>query len=193
MHLKNVLIIISITVLSLAGSLAVAADSGKPNIIVIYTDDQGVGDASCLNADAKFQTPNLDRLGKEGISFTNGHSSDTVCTPSRYGLLTGRYCWRTVKKTGSAWPLSVGKTWSYAIEGQNSKGNSWTNTRSCEVLSTAQITTQSGTHDTYKVRCDDNNNERVFYISPALKDFAQLIHYKKRWNETINYEVLESS
>ena len=72
----------------------------KPNIIVIYTDDQGFGDASCLNPNAKFQTPNLDRLAAEGISFTNAHCSDTVCTPSRYGLLTGRYCWRTTKKTG---------------------------------------------------------------------------------------------
>lgn len=72
----------------------------KPNIIIIYTDDQGFGDASCLNPDAKFQTPNLDRLAKEGIRLTNGHCSDTVCTPSRYGLLTGRYCWRTKKKTG---------------------------------------------------------------------------------------------
>jgi len=72
----------------------------RPNIIVIYTDDQGFGDVSCLNPRAKFKTPNLDRLAKEGISFTNGHSSDTVCTPSRYGLLTGRYCWRTKKKTG---------------------------------------------------------------------------------------------
>tara|TARA_R110002072_G_scaffold13481_2_gene56868 strand:- start:65453 stop:67027 length:1575 start_codon:yes stop_codon:yes gene_type:complete len=79
----------------LAGSAA-----EKPNIIVIYTDDQGFGDASCLNPDARFQTPNLDRLAAEGISFTNAHCSDTVCTPSRYGLLTGRYCWRTTKKTG---------------------------------------------------------------------------------------------
>ena len=77
---------------------AIAAD--RPNIIVIYTDDQGFGDASCLNPDAKFQTPNLDRLASEGITFTNAHCADTVCTPSRYGLLTGRYCWRTVKKSG---------------------------------------------------------------------------------------------
>jgi arylsulfatase A len=77
-----------------------AAGVDRPNIIIIYTDDQGFGDASCLNADSGFQTPNLDRLAKEGVVFTNAHSSDTVCTPSRYGLLTGRYCWRTVKKTG---------------------------------------------------------------------------------------------
>jgi arylsulfatase A len=72
----------------------------KPNIIVIYTDDQGYGDLSCLNPEAKFQTPNIDRLAKEGIAFTNGHSADSVCTPSRYALLTGRYPWRTRMKRG---------------------------------------------------------------------------------------------
>ncbi|PHR98720.1 MAG: arylsulfatase [Blastopirellula sp.] len=68
-----------------------------PNIVVIYTDDQGYGDVSALNPDAKFQTPNMDRLAKEGLTFTDGHCSDTVCTPSRYGLLTGRYSWRTAR------------------------------------------------------------------------------------------------
>ena len=70
-------------------------NSDQPNIIVIYTDDQGFGDTSYLNTDAKFKTPNMDRLAREGISFTNGHSGDAVCSPSRYALLTGRYCWRT--------------------------------------------------------------------------------------------------
>lgn len=72
----------------------------RPNILIIYTDDQGIGDVSCLNPEAKFKTPNLDRLAAEGIAFTNAHCGDTVCTPSRYALLTGRYCWRTSKKTG---------------------------------------------------------------------------------------------
>lgn len=76
------------------------ADAKNPNIIVIYTDDQGVGDATCLNPDSKFQTPNIDRLAHEGINFTDAHCSDTVCTPSRYGLLTGRYSWRTTLKQG---------------------------------------------------------------------------------------------
>ena len=67
----------------------------NPNIIIIYTDDQGYGDSSLLNPNSKFQTPNIDRIGKEGITFTDAHSPDTVCTPSRYGLLTGRYSWRT--------------------------------------------------------------------------------------------------
>lgn len=77
-----------------------AIQAAKPNIIVIYTDDQGYGDVSALNPDAKFQTPNLDRLAKEGVVFTRGHSPDSVCTPSRYGLLTGRYPWRTSLKSG---------------------------------------------------------------------------------------------
>ena len=84
-----------IVFLALAGVGPVCHAADKPNVIVIYTDDQGYGDASCLNPDAKFETPNLDRLAKEGMTFTDAHCSDTVCTPSRYGLLTGRYSWRT--------------------------------------------------------------------------------------------------
>src|SRR6056297_1001605 len=72
----------------------------RPNIIVIYTDDQGYGDAANLNPGSKFPTPALDRLASEGMTFTDAHSSDSVCTPSRYGLLTGRYAWRTRLKRG---------------------------------------------------------------------------------------------
>ncbi|WP_339884895.1 arylsulfatase [Polaribacter vadi] len=72
----------------------------KPNIVIIYTDDQGYGDVSALNPEAKFSTPNMDRLVNEGLTFTDGHSSDAVCTPSRYSLLTGRYSWRTSLKKG---------------------------------------------------------------------------------------------
>ena len=79
-----------------------SAETIKPNIIVIYTDDQGYGDASSYNGDSKFQTPHIDRLAKEGMRFTDGHSSATICSPSRYGLLTGRYSWRTTRKKGNA-------------------------------------------------------------------------------------------
>ena len=88
----------NILLFSLFVSVAYAAE--RPNVIVIYTDDQGFGDASCLNPESKFKTPNLDRLAREGMTFTDGHCSDTVCTPSRYGLLTGRYSWRTTLKRG---------------------------------------------------------------------------------------------
>lgn len=72
------------------GSLA-AAD--KPNIIFIFADDMGVGDVS--HTTGKAATPALDRLAKEGMHFTDAHTTSSVCTPSRYGLITGRYNWRT--------------------------------------------------------------------------------------------------
>jgi len=86
--------------LCLPFATAPAAEKSRPNIVVIYTDDQGYGDMSALNPQSKFQTPHLDRLAREGIVFTDGHSADTVCTPSRYALLTGRYAWRTSLKSG---------------------------------------------------------------------------------------------
>jgi len=77
-----------------------STENTKPNIVIIYTDDQGYGDVSALNPEAKFKTPNIDKIADEGIIFTDGHSSDAVCTPSRYSLLTGRYSWRTSLKKG---------------------------------------------------------------------------------------------
>ena len=84
--------------LVLSFSVTSCYEPERPNIIVIYTDDQGYGDMSLLNPEAKFETPNLDRMAEAGILFTNAHSADAVYTPSRYSLLTGRYCWRTEKK-----------------------------------------------------------------------------------------------
>jgi len=67
----------------------------KPNIIVILADDFGVGDIQAHYPDNKISTPNLDKLVREGVSFMDAHSSSSVCSPTRYGLLTGRYNWRT--------------------------------------------------------------------------------------------------
>ncbi|MBI5690112.1 MAG: arylsulfatase [Verrucomicrobia bacterium] len=90
-----------LALLGSAGSSAgLAAAAPRPNIVVIYTDDQGYGDMSRLNPQARFATPHLDRIAHEGILFTDGHCADTVCTPSRYALLTGRYSWRTTLKSG---------------------------------------------------------------------------------------------
>ncbi len=91
---------IAAVLLGFATSAAAQSSFTKPNIIVIYTDDQGYGDVSALNPDAKVRTPHMDLVAKEGIVFTHGHSADSVCTPSRYGLLTGRYPWRTTRKEG---------------------------------------------------------------------------------------------
>lgn len=72
----------------------------NPNIIFIMADDMGYGDVGCYNPDSKIPTPNMDRLATEGVRFTDAHSPAALCTPTRYGLLTGRYCWRTRLKRG---------------------------------------------------------------------------------------------
>lgn len=76
----------------------------KPNVIIIYADDLGYGDVGCYGA-TKVQTPNIDRLGREGRMFTDAHSASAVCTPSRYALLTGDYPFRQ-GKAGAWGPLS---------------------------------------------------------------------------------------
>jgi len=78
-----------------AASASRAAAPAKPNIIVVLCDDLGYGDVRALNADGKFATPHFDRLASEGVAFTDAHSGSSVCTPTRYGLITGRYAWRT--------------------------------------------------------------------------------------------------
>ncbi len=75
----------------------------NPNIIYILADDMGYGDAACNNADSKIPTPNLDRLAAQGVRFTDAHAGSSVCTPSRYNILTGRYCWRSRLKRGIVW------------------------------------------------------------------------------------------
>jgi arylsulfatase A-like enzyme len=66
-----------------------------PNILIIYADDLGYGDVGCYNPESKVPTPNLDTLARQGVRFMDAHSPSTVCTPSRYGLLTGRMAFRT--------------------------------------------------------------------------------------------------
>ena len=72
----------------------------SPNIAVILTDDLGYGDLGSYNSRSKIPTPSFDRIADEGIRFTDAHTPDGVCTPTRYGLLTGRYAWRTRLKRG---------------------------------------------------------------------------------------------
>ena len=72
----------------------------KPNVIYILADDMGYGDVSALNENAAFQTPNFDSMASNGICFTDAHATSAVCTPSRYGILTGRYNWRSRLKCG---------------------------------------------------------------------------------------------
>jgi arylsulfatase A-like enzyme len=94
---QNFFVTLALIVLSLlTASATYAAD--KPNIVVIYADDAGYGDFGCYGAKA-VQTPNIDRLAREGLRFTDAHSAAATCTPSRYALLTGEYAFRQ-KGTG---------------------------------------------------------------------------------------------
>lgn len=72
----------------------------KPNVIIILADDLGWGDVSCNQPDGRIRTPAIDELAAEGTRFTNAHAPHAVCTPTRYSLLTGRYCWRTFLREG---------------------------------------------------------------------------------------------
>jgi arylsulfatase A-like enzyme len=86
-----------------ASNLAFAA---RPNVVVILADDLGWGDLGCYNRESRIPTPHLDRLASEGLLFTDAHSPSAVCSPTRYGLLTGRYAWRTRMKSGVLWGYS---------------------------------------------------------------------------------------
>jgi len=77
-----------------------------PNVVYILADDMGYGDLSCLNEESKLHTTAMDRVAAGGIAFTDAHSGSAVCTPTRYGVLTGRYCWRSELKRGVLWGFS---------------------------------------------------------------------------------------
>lgn len=96
-------------ILRLAGCAATQAPlaaAERPNILYILADDLGRGDLRCYNPDSQIPTPNMDRIAREGIRFTDAHSPSSVCTPTRYGILTGRYCWRSRLKSGVLWGKS---------------------------------------------------------------------------------------
>ncbi|MDC7125220.1 MAG: arylsulfatase [Spirochaetales bacterium] len=121
----------------------------RPNIILMMADDLGIGDLSCYNSESKINTPNLDRLASQGLRCNDAHASSSLCTPSRYGLLTGRYNWRSrLKKVvlmgheehliedGRATIASKLKSVGYntAIVGKWHLGQDWENTGTVELF-----------------------------------------------------------
>lgn len=93
--------LLSSSILGQTQSGRTGASTARPNIVYILADDLGYGDVQCLNpARGRIKTPQLDRLAAEGMTFTDAHSGSAVCTPTRYGLLTGRYAWRTRLQQG---------------------------------------------------------------------------------------------
>ncbi len=95
--MKPITLLLSLLI-AVTGSLGAAS---KPNIIFIMADDLGYGDVQCLNPErGKIPTPHADRLAAEGMTFTDAHSGSSVCTPTRYGVMTGRYSWRSRLQKG---------------------------------------------------------------------------------------------
>ncbi|HUE14139.1 MAG TPA: sulfatase-like hydrolase/transferase, partial [Planctomycetaceae bacterium] len=86
-------------VLAIGFGVPCSASSERPNVVVILADDLGYGDLGCYGA-TKVKTPNVDRLARQGRLFTDAHSPSSVCTPSRYALLTGQYAWRHKPASG---------------------------------------------------------------------------------------------
>ncbi|MBD8488488.1 arylsulfatase [Echinicola sp. CAU 1574] len=102
MRIKSKILKIQI-VLFLLGFQVMAQHSTRPNVIFIMADDMGYGDPQCYNPDSKIPTPNMNRLAKEGMVFTDAHAASSVCTPSRYSFITGKYAWRSDLKREVLW------------------------------------------------------------------------------------------
>ncbi len=81
-------------------------NAAKPNVVFILCDDLGYGDVRSLNPNSKIATPNMDKLADGGMAFTEAHSSSAVCSPTRYGIMTGRYNWRSRLQAGVLGGLS---------------------------------------------------------------------------------------
>ncbi len=85
------------------GETASSDGAELPNIVLIMADDMGYGDVGCYNAASMIPTPRMDELARQGTRFSDAHTPSSVCTPTRYGLLTGRYCWRSRLKNSVLW------------------------------------------------------------------------------------------
>jgi len=110
MNIRNsVVLVVLILLTCFAQSNAPAGElkSQRPGIVYILADDLGIGDVRTFNSNGKIATPNMDRLAAEGMKFTDAHSGSAVCTPTRYGILTGRYAWRTRLDSGVLWGYSM--------------------------------------------------------------------------------------
>jgi arylsulfatase A-like enzyme len=97
--------LLAVAVIVFGPGPAITAET-RPNIVFILCDDLGYGDVRCLNPQGKIATPHMDRLAGAGMVFTDAHSGSAVCSPTRYGLMTGRYAWRSRMKSHVAYGYS---------------------------------------------------------------------------------------
>ena len=103
MKFVRILAMASVLFALMAGTTARAAEgtaASRPNVVFILCDDLGYGDVACNNPEGKIPTPCIDRLAAQGMRFTDAHTTSAVCTPTRYGVITGRYNWRSRLQSG---------------------------------------------------------------------------------------------
>ena len=108
--MRTCLLLLTAFVLLASPTFAVNAADDRPNIVFILADDLGYGDVGCYNPRSQVPTPNLDRLAAQGMRFTDAHSPSTVCTPTRYSVMTGRMAFRTGYRgvfTGAGGPCLI--------------------------------------------------------------------------------------
>jgi arylsulfatase A-like enzyme len=104
MYIRKLLILATISGIILLNSVLGTENSKRPNIVFILADDMSYDSVSAYNSKmGTLRTPNIDRLVEQGMSFTDAHSGSSVCSPTRYGIMTGRYAWRTRLKTSVLW------------------------------------------------------------------------------------------
>lgn len=105
---KSMALILAIATTAVESVVAEGTGAARPpSIVYILADDLGYGDVRCFNPAGKILTPHLDALASQGMRFTDAHSSSAVCTPTRYGILTGRYNWRSALKSGVLYGYST--------------------------------------------------------------------------------------
>ena len=112
MKIRTTIALAFFAILLTSGASAESKNAARPNILIILADDLGYGDVGCYNPESKVPTPNLNRLAKDGMRFTDAHSPSTVCTPTRYSILTGRLAFRTGMRgvfTGDSGPCTIEK------------------------------------------------------------------------------------
>ncbi len=179
----------------------------KPNIIIIFADDMGYGDVSGLNPEARTATPQIDKLTQNGITFTNAHASASVCTPSRYGLLTGRYAFRSesaargirgfkgaVIEPGRATLASLLKNAGYttACIGKWHLGVGWQTKDDTQQVVFDTNTGKSNVDYTAKITSGPNNYGFDYsFIHPASLDMPPYVFLRN--HQTIDPEVVLTS
>ena len=104
--MRLIILFLCLSVLPSCTSEQEPESKALPNIVYILADDMGIGDVSALDDRSKLNTINLDSMANNGMAFLDAHSPSSVCTPTRYGILTGRYAWRTSLASGVTWSWS---------------------------------------------------------------------------------------